>query len=339
MKKIFTLLFACVALFGLNAQVFTEDFGAATVGGNLEGYNYWYVSKKSGDDKGASPKIASGALTYTGYALSGVGKVAVLDSINGDVSATQRISTHIVDLGNADTLHAVVGEKIYVSFLVKVSIDSKKGAYRDFFTFEGSKTSSMTRGRVFANVSSSGDLKFGVTKNSTSFDAAKNVSSDLSVNDTHLLVLVYEPVEGDSNDGLTLYFNPDLSKPEAEQVNKVASFDSQTDYTSTANLGINIRQRGIGAQIGGIRVAKSWNAALLQTGLSKVTMNDSQIKAIGKTIYTGNSGLIRVFNTVGAELINQRTQGSLDTQLSKGFYVVRFADETGNVSSNKIFID
>lgn len=335
MKKIFTLLFVCFAFFGLNAQVFSEDFGSATVGGDLEGYNGWYVSKKTGDDLGASPKIAAGALTYPGYDLSGKGNVVVLDSINGSTS-NQRISTRIIQLDGSD-LTAVVGEKIYTSFLVKVSRDSRNSV-RDFFTYEGSSSSSMTRGRVFYSLNSEGVFKFGISKNTGT--AANVVTTDeQNIDDTHLLVLVYETIDGAENDILTLYYNPDLSKTEAEQTKKIVATDKATDYSATAKLGINIRQRGIGAHIGGIHVAKSWAAALTPTGVSKVTMNNSQIKAVGKTIFTGDAGSIRVFNTVGAELINQRTQGSLDTQLNKGFYVVRFADETGKVSSNKIFID
>lgn len=334
MKKIFTLIVMCVAILGLNAQVFTEDFSSATVGGNLEGYNGWSVSLKSGDNLGVSPKIAAGALSYTGYDLSGKGNVVVLDSINGS-SSNQRISTRLVQLDGSD-LTAVAGEKIYASFMVKVLKDSRNSV-RDFFTYEGSSSSSMTRGRVFYSLTSEGVFKFGVSKN-TGTAANIVLTEELNIDDTHLLVLVYEAVDGVENDVLTLYYNPDLSKTEAEQTKKIVATDKATDYSETAKLGINIRQRGIGAHIGGIHVAKSWNTALLPASVSKVTMNDSQIKATGKTIYTEKTGHIRIFNTLGSETLSRRISGALDTNLSQGVYIVRFTDETGKISSNKIFI-
>ncbi|MDR1584690.1 MAG: hypothetical protein LBS07_00745, partial [Prevotellaceae bacterium] len=92
MKKITFLSMMCVAVLALNAQVFTENFETATVGGNVEGYNGWYVCGKAGDALGVSPTIGAGALTYAGYASSNIGNVAVLDSINGFDSSSQRIS-------------------------------------------------------------------------------------------------------------------------------------------------------------------------------------------------------------------------------------------------------
>jgi len=133
--------------YGCNAQsVFVENFATAPINGNVEGYNDWHVSPKSSDANGVSPKVAEGALFYTGYAGSNIGNVAVLDSAIGVTSSNQRISTKIVKFGD-DTLKAVVGEKIYAAFLVNISNQSYR-SYRDFFTYEGSKTSSMTRGRV-----------------------------------------------------------------------------------------------------------------------------------------------------------------------------------------------
>ena len=338
MKKTITLLALCATVIFANAQVFTENFESHAVGSNLEGTNGWYVCLKSGDNLGVSPTIAAGTLTYTGYASSGVGKVAVLDSINGSVSTSQRISTKIVQL-NGEDLTAVVGEKIYVAFLAKISVDSKKGAARDFVNIEGSATSSMTRGRVFAKVTNEGELSFGISKNGTTFTEA-NQADGLSVNDTHLLVMVYETIEGESNDKLTLYYNPDLTKTEAEQTNKVAANDTQTDYAGTAKLGVNLRQRGIGAQIGGIRVAKSWAGAVGAGSASnpEVKANFNNIRLAGKSIVTDCAGTLSVFNLTGTEILSQPTNGNFETNLTNGMYIVRFVNAQGIKSTAKIVV-
>lgn len=335
MKKIFTILMVSMAFFSLNAQVFSEYFQGATLGSPLEGYNGWIVSPKDGENYGTSPLINFGLLTYPGYAGSGVGNVAKIDSIVGDVTATQRISTKKIKLGEND-LTNVVGEKIYAAFLVNVSINSKKGAVRDFFTFEGSETSSMTRGRVFAKIYANGDVTFGITKNNTSVTE----SSILYTDATYLLVMVYEGVEGASNDILTLYINPDLTKGEAEQTNKLVAADVQTDYSGTAKLGINIRQRGIGAQIGGIRVGKSWDAVTKGTSTNVLSNPDSDRKmySFQKSIITNETGWVKVYNLAGAEVLSSVTDGRLETSLNKGLYLVHFTSQRGLVSSAKLVI-
>lgn len=332
-------MLSCLVAFAVNAQVFVENFETATVGGDLEGYNNWYVSLKSADALGVSPKIALGSLSFTGYAGSGVGNVAVLDSVVGTTSETQRISTKIVAFGT-DTLHAVVGEKIYAAFLINVSNHSYH-SYRDFFTFEGSKTGSMTRGRIFAKIDAAGsELTFAITKNSSSTSNYVESSSisglTLTTGTANLLVFVYEAVDGDNNDKQTLYINPDLSKSEAEQTNKLETIDVQSDYSEPSNIGINLRQRGVGAQIGGIRVGKSWDAVLTGDGTGVKTITSSPIRILGKSIITENEGTLSIYNFSGSLLVNAPTNGRYDTSLKKGLYLARFTDITGNTYSRKI---
>jgi len=337
MKKIILLSMVCVTAITLNAQVFIENFATAPINGNVEGYNNWYLCLKSSDNLGVSPKVAEGALFYTGYAGSNIGNVAVLDSIIGSTSANQRISTKIVTYG-ADTVIAANESKIYTAFLAKISIDSKKSSLRDFFTLEGSKTSTMNRGRVFAKVTSAGVVTFGITKNTTTMTE----SSPFSVDVNHLFVLVYQTVgSAASDDIVTLYIDPDLSLPEAAQTNKLIAADSQTDYSTSNKFGINLRQRGIGAQIGGIRVGRTWDAVLLGigTGVSQVNFSSNGISSFGKTIVTNGLGNVKVFNIAGSEMMNAKTTGRLETSLQKGLYLVRFIGTDGKTASGKVALD
>lgn len=344
-KQILLLVFISLAA-TLSSQVFIENFETATVNGNLEGYNGWYVSLKSGDNYGVSPKIDEYPLFYTNYPGSNIGHVAVLDSAIGAVSTTQRISTKKIVFAPGDTLKAsATGVKIYSAFLVNINPVSYR-SFRDFFNYEGSATSSMTRGRVFAKNNTAGtEVAFAVTKNSSSttdFDAASTTTLGLTLGTgvNHLLVLKYEVVEGASNDVLTLYVNPDPTKTEAEQTNKLTAPDTQTDYGTTAWLGINLRQRAVGAQIGGIRVGRSWDAVVMgkTSGVNRTETNRHNIFVTGNQIVTGAAGQLRVFLISGAEVIKTQVTGQYTHNLSAGTYLVNFTDNQGVVSATKLLI-
>ncbi len=246
----------------LNAQVFTEYFEDATVGMNLEDYNGWYVSPKAADSYGVSPVIEGETLFYDGYVGSEIGKVAFLDSLVGVDGTTQRMSSRVVTFGQ-DTLVPDTSGSMYAAFIVSV-LPNSKHSFRDFFLWEGSTTSSFNRGRVFAKVSDdNADLTFAVSKNSSS--SGVYIESEVlagGVEVYHLLVLKYEVVAGDANDIVSLYINPDPTKTEAEQTPPLVAVDAQSDYSATQKIKINLRQRAVGAYVGGIRVGRSWEAVL-----------------------------------------------------------------------------
>lgn len=339
MKKQFLLLVMCIVATTLNAQVFVENFATAPNGGDVEGYNDWYVSKKSSDALGVSPKIEEVTLFYTGYAGSDIGKVAVLDSLVGKASDSQRISSRMVVIGS-DTLVSADGQKMYAAFLVSI-LPNSNSSYRDFFTWEGSTTSSFTRGRVFVkNIKGTTDIQFAVSKNSAS--SGVYVESEVipgGVGTYNLLVLEYDAIEGDGNDVISLYINPDLSKPAAEQT-KLSSTDPQSDY-KTEKIKINIRQRGVGAYIGGIRVGTSWNAVLKGTN-TKVNALDNtagRIYSYGKTIVTSGLGEVEVFDLTGKKVMSKVSNGRLNTTLQHGLYIVRFKDNNGKIVAAKVSIN
>lgn len=337
MKKITFLFLMVIVSFTASAQLFVENFESATVGGNLEGYNDWKVSPKSSDNLGTSPKIGAGSLTYSGYISSGVGNVAILDSTNGSTSATQRISTHFATYGTDTMKVATAGEKVYVAFLVKFSLESKLNTTRDFFTFETSKTSTNNRGRLFAKIKSNGKFVLAISKNSTS--VLTESTDSLNVSDTHLIVMVYENVEGTDNDKVYAYYDPDLTKSEAEQTKKIAnvSTEAATDYSVTSGIGFNLRQRGLGAQIGGIRAAKSWEMVTLVSAIKNI--ETANMKVSGKSIYTDNAGEICIYNLSGKEVLKAKTNGKYDTQLEKGLYLVNFVGNDGKSATLKAIID
>jgi len=342
MKKTILLFSVCMGFFALNAQsVFVENFATATVGSNVEGYNNWYVSVKAADALGSSPKIAEGALFYTGYAGTNVGNVAVLDPLIGVTSTSQRISTRTITFDGGTTLKPIVGQTVYAAFLVNFNTDSYT-SQRDFFTFEGSTTSSSTRGRLFAKINATGDLTLAISKNSSTsgvYIESAPIASGVGIN--HLLVFCYNGVEGTENDFNTLYIDPDLTKTEAQQTNKLVSTDVATDYdVALVDLKINLRQRGTSAKIGGIRVGTSWNSVVLGagTGFNNVSSKDNKIFVVGNSILTEGQGYLKVYNLSGSEVLSSQTNGKFETALNKGIYLVRFNANNGMTYSDKIQI-
>lgn len=345
MKKVILLLVICMTVFTVHAQVFIENFETATVNGNLEDYNNWYVSPKSGDNLGVSPKIDEFPLFYSDYPGSNTGHVAVLDSAVGATTATQRISTKRIIFPGNDTLKVAASGAIYASFIVNINPASFR-SHRDFFTFEGSETSSFTRGRIFAKNNTAGDeVIFSISKNSSTasvLDASSSaaLSMTLGTGINHLLVAKYEIFEGSSNDVITLFINPDPTKVEAQQVNKLSTTDSQTDYSTGTPMKINIRQRGIGGQIGNIRVGKTWEAVVMgiTSGINQPQSNFHNVYAHNKDIISGTAGQLKVYSLSGVELLSAKTESSFTTQLEAGLYLVHFTDNNGIKSFAKIRI-
>jgi hypothetical protein len=348
MKKIYVFLMLCLTAMTVKAQVFTENFNGtgATLGGNVEGYNNWFLSGSSSNQGGSSPTIASGALSYLNYAGSDIGNVSLQNSIVGSTTGTRLTRQYPVLLATGDTLKAVVGDTVYAAFLVNIPStgSSKTGVTHDIFAFDGSTTSNMLRGRIFANINSTtSSLSFGVSKNAST--SASLIATQTGLDATHLLVLGYIVEGGTNNDPVILYVDPDLTISAANQAstNVMTATDVATNFTG--KFGIDLKQYGIYTQIGGIRVGTSWNSVLLGissgpgTGVSTINQNKVNITAYGKTIVTSEPGKIVVYNLTGSEVLSVQTEGRLTTSLPSGLYLVHFAGINGQVASNKVLLN
>lgn len=259
MKHFFTVL-VCMALTAMSAHAelwLEENFNYPD--GNLEQadnsqlvLHQWMQSLKPADANGKSPQVADRNLTYPGYISSGKGKVAVLDATVGDDGSTQRISVYYLDtIGKRDTI------SMYAAFLFK-PLSAKNTSGRDFAIWEGSVGSSMCRGRIF--LAKNGDaVKIGVSKNSSTISAW---SDDIALGSTNLIVMKYEVVEGASNDVVKVFVNPGLTSTEDENTPLVTT-DNATDMLVK---GFGLRQRGNGAEIGGLRIGTTWEDVVKSDG-------------------------------------------------------------------------
>ena len=286
MKHFFTVL-VCMALTAMSAHAelwLEENFNYPD--GNLEQadnsqlvLHQWMCSLKPADANGTSPQVANRNLTYPGYIASGKGKVAVLDAAVGDDSNTQRISVYYLDtIGKRDTI------SMYAAFLFK-PLSAKNTSGRDFAIWEGSVGSSMCRGRVF--LAKDGDaVKIGVSKNSSTISTW---SGNLAIGSTNLIVMKYEVVEGASNDVVKVFVNPALDSKENENTPLVTT-DNATDMLVK---GFGLRQRGNGAEIGGLRIGTTWEDVVKTDG-SDIPVNpetDPDIYAVEDFDYEAGSAI------------------------------------------------
>ncbi len=296
MKKLFTLLFIGVAALTLNAQVYTEYFthkedGTPFAPGDeletgdalTETFVGWYLSAKStnrevGTEGEASPLITSeDALFYGDYAGSEQGQVVKYDSAVAYVS-DQRDDFWTVNDGAGDTckLDAEIGV-LYTAFLFKPMANSKN-SYRDFFGYEWSQTNNTSRGRVFMNLQGD-DVIFGVSRNKTKVEEGLDTITIASAVDrTFLLVMKYElgDPEVDQDDTVRLYINPDPMLDEASQTGiALRGTDAQSDRSDGAVVRLRLRQKGMNALIGGIRVGADWKEVLQGLAVTGVTLDQS----------------------------------------------------------------
>ena len=286
MKHFFTVL-VCMALTAMSAHAelwLEENFNYPD--GNLEQadnsqlvLHQWMCSLKPADANGTSPQVANRNLTYPGYIASGKGKVAVLDAAVGDDASTQRISVYYLDtIGKRDTI------SMYAAFLFK-PLSAKNTSGRDFAIWEGSVGSSMCRGRVF--LAKDGDaVKIGVSKNSSTISTW---SGNLAIGSTNLIVMKYEVVEGASNDVVKVFVNPALDSKENENTPLVTT-DNATDMLVK---GFGLRQRGNGAEIGGLRIGTTWEDVVKTDG-SDIPVNpetDPDIYAVEDFDYEAGSAI------------------------------------------------
>lgn len=286
MKHFFTVL-VCMALTAMSAHAelwLEENFNYPD--GNLEQadnsqlvLHQWMCSLKPADANGTSPQVANRNLTYPGYIASGKGKVAVLDAAVGDDASTQRISVYYLDtIGKRDTI------SMYAAFLFK-PLSAKNTSGRDFAIWEGSVGSSMCRGRVF--LAKDGDaVKIGVSKNSSTISTW---SGNLAIGSTNLIVMKYEVVEGASNDVVKVFVNPALDSKENENTPLVTT-DNATDMLVK---GFGLRQRGNGAEIGGLRIGTTWEDVVKTDG-SDIPVNpetDPDIYAFEDFDYEAGSAI------------------------------------------------
>lgn len=185
--------------------------------------------------------IESGSLSYTDYFSSNIGNFAKLN----------------VGLDYNRSIGTINSGSVYVAALVKVTAANATGDYYLHFTQAGTTF----RGKLYVKALGEG-FAFGVSKTS---NTDVNYSSELALNNTHLIVIKYTFNSATTTDDVVqLFINPTVGNPEPAP--SLLPSDNATVEDATQLTLIGLRQPSAASAstvyIDGIRVAKTWAEAV-----------------------------------------------------------------------------
>lgn len=362
MKKFF-LLVAIVALtMSASAQLLlNENFKYnSSILCNVEGdpnanadpYNVvgtWYETGKSGDSNSASLKLEPEPLFYSGYINSGDGKSVKIDWGTAGTENRVDICRFIEHAKKIKT------GKLYYAFMMQVNdahsfsttTNEDAGDWRDIFCIaEGGSdvAGNAFRGRFFIQVNPDDPTKvnYSISKN-TAFASATPPDNIGTINagQTYLVVIRQTFTGAGATDAVEVTVDPAIvaTEPATGWINGKPSDSNAFGGT----YAVALRRRNLGStsdiRVAGLRVGYTFADAVgVPTALNNTIENNKNIKAISKAIITNEIGNVKVFNLTGNEMLSAKTNGSLETNLNKGFYLVRFVSENGHVSSAKVEI-
>lgn len=247
-----SIIFTITAyMFILNISYSQENFNYAS-GTNLR--DYWYYIGPLGNENYV--KITDESLTFPQYAGSGIGKAALLD-ITGPELTWQFIEFTGFSTGS-----------VYTSFMVKVESAEPAGAkFADIGNSVIIPTRYFTTGGVFVK-DSSGNIAFGVSKNSASPPVYTNAS--YLTGNVYLIVLKYMFMPGSNNDSLNLFVFSE-SAPNHEPLPVLKAIPDYPDIPDVGSfeiiMGILNSPRLI---IDGIYMRNFWDETILPVELSSL---------------------------------------------------------------------
>lgn len=249
MKRIFiAVVLLLLSGYAASAQLIWEDRFEYAPGTQLEGQGGWGVGTGKWTS-GESPKVIDRKIKYSGYAGSESGCV----SFGG--TGINRLTYRTIDEAG------ISKGSVYVAMII--NIESVDGT-RDFITLDGG-TGNSPRVKLFVRKAGTG-FSIGAAMSDPKHAV---FSRGLAMKSPHLIVLKYTFVEQekgaalDCNDKMELWVNPVPAMPESKQmaVRHVRSKDDKAEDMKSVKA-INIRQCGVKGQICGMRVARSWDAAV-----------------------------------------------------------------------------
>ena len=220
--------------------------------------------------------VTASGLTYNGYIGSGIGNATSLGVEGQDVFR--------------GFVKQTLPGTVYMTCLARVTSATTAGDF--FISLKESATSPSNvnyRGRVWVKADASNNIAFGVTKGAMTAPMVPNYTGfTYSLNTTYLLVMKFTIVAGTvPNDSAQLFINPVIGNPEP------APAVICPDVFTGSDLGVGsvlLRQGTNGSSpaviVDGIRVSKSWQAALAASNVS--TLSDLQVDAATLPGFTPN---------------------------------------------------
>ncbi len=362
MKKLFLLLIVAMFTYSAQAQLLlNETFNynssklcnvAGDPNANADPYNVvgtWYNTGKASDSNTSSSlMIEAEPQFYEGYINSAAGKTVKITNLGVGTNNRAEVCRFTTDALKYKPANYT--GSLYYAFMMLVndahSWDATAGAdaneWRDVFCVaEGGSElpGNSYRGRFFLqhDPSDATKINYSIGKN-TSFSTSSppDVIGTINVGQTYLVVIKQDFTAS----SVQVITNPAISS--AEPTTGWINGKPGDTNTFSGTYAVALRSRSLGnaadIRISGLRVAKSYADVVgAPTGVKNIVAN-SNIKAINKTIVTNEVGNIKVFSFAGKEVLSAKSEGTIETSLNSGLYLVRFVSENGQVSSAKIEI-
>lgn len=274
-KVTLILIMLVVSCFG--QLVFEENFNY-TANDPLTNYG-WTAHSGAGTN---SIRIFSPGLSYAGYAGSGIGNAARVDTAGEDVNKTFTTS--------------ITSGTVYTAFMMYLQKATTTGDY--FFHLSTSPLTTyefVSRFHIKRNAAGAVALGLGKRHSDTTF-----TDFNYALTTIYLVVIKYEIISGDSNDRLSLFvFSSGV--PSTEPTTPTLGPLTPGNYDPPHFGSVALRQ-GSGASaprvvIDGIRVATSWSGAV-----SGIEENNLLSPTANYLNFTINPNPFRDFTTISFNL-------------------------------------
>lgn len=216
--------------------------------------NNWYAHSAAGNN---SILMSNNGLNWTGYVGSGIGNAALVNNTGEDVNKPFPAN---IDFGEA-----------FTSFLIEVNNPSFPGGEGFFFHYafysdgvansDFSNITTAFRGRThLAQGSSSNQFKIGLSFNSGD---PTEVTNDLNIGETYLVVVKYKFIEGENNDEVSLYLfeeGADISsEPSTPTLGPFTRSGSAGDAPYIQAVALRQYNENQDITVDGIYVRNEWN--------------------------------------------------------------------------------
>ena len=279
-----------------------KEYFDYTENSDLEGQGGWQVSTKDSEADGVSPIVVNHSIVYAGYDGSGTGKAALF---NNALQGCETVSRNSV-VPFISTKPAT-NDVFYAAFLGDFS-NTATTSGKEIFSFikqgaaEGDGTTA--RGRVWVKISEEGNKSFAIRKNGQTIET---YSAETPKADAALLVVKYvNKSTGSSGDAdeFYLFVNPDPTKTEAENAAvKMDALGNNADGGADLRY-VCFRQTKLYAAYAGLRVAKTWEDAVMY--------NSGSATAISRVEARQKAANGEFFNLAGQRV----------AQPTKGLYII-----------------
>lgn len=345
MKNIYSILFLAIST--------TYSFGQSNY--LVENFNYpaealltangWFAHSAGTTNP---ITVNNGGLSWaiTTYIGSGLGNAALVDNTGSDE--------------NRPLDGSLSQGSVFASFLFKTNATITTANDDFFFHFvkysnettpDFTSTNSAFRARVFVLPGATATaFKLGLSFNSSSV-AAADVTADLDITQTYLVVAKYTFVDGADNDTVSLYVFSDgqsiTSEPTAPTIGPLTGTAADIGIIQ----GVALRQYAATENnvIDGIYVRNEWNLTSAGSSLSNQSFESNSFSIYPNpvtgnqiTINTKAEGIknISIYDLNGRKVLETISDNSIVdiSKLSKGFYIVQLTINN-SVQTSKIIIE